>query len=150
MTSMFKPLLLVCLLPLTGCTLIELTDKSFKIAQTLSTGNQPVRIECTRLGSKIANTYTIDPKQDNVIVEEWTEDQSETTKQVEIWDLTERKSTSYVIENISRIRQNKDKKRGPMKVEVNLALQEVTLSKNQPLKEDTKPQSLTCSITPLT
>ena len=143
---MLKPLLLLTLLPISGCTFIEVTDKTFKIAQTLATSNQPVKLECTRSQSKTAYTYTIDPNKDDVIVEEWNEDQPETTKQVEIWDLTERKPTSYVIENISRLNQNKDKKRGPMKVEVNLALDRVTLSKNLPLQADPDPKTLFCSM----
>ena len=110
---MLKPLLLLALLPISGCTFIEVTDKTFKIVQTLATSNQPVKLECTRSESKTAYTYTIDPNKDDVIVEQWNEDQPETTKQVEIWDLTERKPTSYVIENISRLRQNKDKKEKP-------------------------------------
>ena len=143
---MLKPLLLLTLLPISGCAFIEVTDKTFKIVQTLATSNQPVKLECTRSESKTAYTYTIDPNKDDVIVEQWNEDQPEATKQVEIWDLTERKSTSYVIENISRISQNKDKKRGPMKVEVNLALDRVTLSKNLPLKEDPDSKTLLCSM----
>ena len=143
---MLKLLLLLTLLPLSSCTFIEVTDKTFKIVQTLATSNQPVKLECTRSDSKTAYTYIIDPNKDDVIVEEWNEDQPEATKQIEIWDLTERKPTSYVIENISRIKQNKDKKRGPMKVEVNLALDQVTLSKNLPLKADPDPKTLLCSI----
>ena len=143
---MLKPLLLLALLPISGCTFIEVTDKTFKVVQTLATSNQPVKLECTRSESKTAYIYTIDPNKDDVIVEQWNEDQPEATKQVEIWDLTERKSTSYVIENISRISQNKDKKRGPMKVEVNLALDQVTLSKNLPLKADPDPKTLFCSV----
>ena len=143
---MLKPLLLLTLLPISGCAFIEVTDKTFKIVQTLATSNQPVKLECTRSESKTAYTYTIDPNQDDVIVEEWNEDQPEATKKVEIWDLTERKSTSYVIENISRVSQNKDKQRGPMKVEVNLALDQVTLSKNLPLKADPDPKTLFCSV----
>lgn len=143
---MLKPLLLLGLLPISGCTFIEVTDKTFKIVQTLATSNQPVKLECTRSESKTAYTYIIDPNKDDVIVEQWNEDQPEATKQVEIWDLTERKSTSYVIENISRVSQNKDKKRGPMKVEVNLALDQVTLSKNLPLKADPDPKTLFCSM----
>ena len=143
---MLKLLLLLTLLPLSSCTFIEVTDKTFKIVQTLATSNQPVKLECTRSDSKTAYTYIIDPNKDDVIVEEWNEDQPESTKQVEIWDLTERKSTSYVIENISRISQNKDKKRGPMKVEVNLALDRVTLSKNLPLKADPDRKTLFCSM----
>ena len=146
---MYKPLLLLAVLPLSGCTLIEVTDKTFKIAQTLSTGNQPVRLECTNFESKTSNTYIIDPNKDNVTVEEWKEDQPEAKRQVEVWDLTERKPTSYVIENITRIGQNKDAKRGPMKVEVNLALGQVTLSKNLPFKADPDPKTLSCSFTPL-
>lgn len=146
---MFKPLFLLALVPLSGCTLMQLTDKSFKIAQTLSTSNQPIKLECTSTESKIASTYIIDPNKDDVIVEEWNENQPDTTRQIEVWDLTERQPTSYVIENISRISQNKDDKRGPMKVEVNLALGQVTLSKNIPLKKDYDSKLLSCSITAL-
>ena len=146
---MFKPLSLLALLPLSGCTLIELSDKTYKIAQTLSTSNKPIRLECTNRESKIASAYIIDPNKDNVIVEEWNEDQPGTTKQIEAWDLTERKPTSYIIENISRISQNKDDKRGPMKIEVNLALGQVTLSKKIALKEDPDPKTLSCSISAL-
>ena len=143
---MLKPLLLLTLLPISACTFIEVTDKTFKVVQTLATSNQPVKLECTSSESKTASTYTINPNKDDVIVEVWNEDQPEASKQVEIWDLTERKPTSYVIENISRINQNKDKKRGPMKVEVNLALDQVTLSKNLPLKADPDPKTLLGSI----
>ena len=146
---MFKPLSLLALLPLSGCTLIELADKTYKITQTLSTSNQPIRLECTNRESKIASTYIIDPNKDKVIVEEWDEDQPETTKQIEAWDLTERKPTSYIIENISRISQNKDDKRGPTKIEVNLALGQVILSKKIALQEDPDPKTLSCSISAL-
>ena len=128
---MFKPLSLLALLPISACTLIELSDKTYKsrkhLPQAISLSDSNARIEKARL-----HAYTIDPNKDNVIVEEWNEDQPGSTKKVEAWDLTERKPTSYVIENISRVSQNKDNKRGPMKIEVNLALDRVILEQKNP------------------
>ena len=122
---MLKPLLLLTLLPISACTFIEVTDKTFKVVQTLAS-NQPVKLECTSSESKTASTYTINPNKDDVIVEVWNEDQPKL--QSKLKSGTERKPLA-MIENISRVSQNKDKQRGPMKVEVNIAFDRVILSK---------------------
>ena len=97
---MQKLLLIPFLLPLTGCAIIEIVDKATKISQTLKTTNQPIVVRCNNTNTKLINTYTIDPNKDEVIAEEWKSDQLDETKTTEIWELTERKTTSYIIENI--------------------------------------------------
>ena len=141
-----KKLLLFFLIPLSGCTVMEITNKALKISQTLNTINQPIEVKCVRTETNTAYTYTIDPSKDEVIVNEWDKHKPESEKTNETWELTERQSTSYVIENISRIEQNKDRKRGPRKVEVNLAIDQVTLSKKLPFGDDPNPIRLICSI----
>lgn len=146
MKPMQKLLLIPFLLPLTGCAIIEIVDKATKISQTLKTTNQPIVVRCNNTNTKLINTYTIDPNKDEVIAEEWKSDQLDETKTTEIWELTERKTTSYIIENISRIAEGKDKEIGPVKIKVNLVLGEVTLSKNLHTTSDNDPTNLFCSI----
>ena len=107
---MQKLLLIPFLLPLTGCAIIEIVDKATKISQTLKTTNQPIVVRCNNTNTKLINTYTIDPNKDEVIAEEWKSDQLDETKTTEIWELTERKTTSYIIENVSRIPNLFDKR----------------------------------------